>query len=709
MNIPYKHINYLKTLPQHGTDEEDAKKFEELKKNLAPELAKNIRKVSSALKEASEDGKGFGSTLTKAFNNAFSATANYQTGVAALIGTQQSLAKASQKIVAQLTQVENSFSFLNKTYGLNRQASGQVAQGYLELAKARGIDSQKVAKYAGILKKFAPLQTFAIAQDNANTNSLMARADALSKNLGVSDEATEGFLRYSAGADAAGFSAFKAGESIAAAMAGDDTEKQSFFMKQIAEDIGKAGAIARIQFGRVAGSLEGAVLKSRQLGISMADLSKTGEALLDIENSVGKELEYQLLTGNRLITQDGKSITAEYRKAQISGDMNKQADLMNTIMEQEGDTLRTNLFARQQMADLLGMSEESLAGMLEKQKFVSKFGLDESAFKLDASKFEAAVKDSAAFQELSAEKQAEEIAAMAASNLDSRTTQEQDLDLQKAIQNNTMLMAAETKKQLATKELNDLKAAIADRSTGATDDEKKRLKQLEKVIQMDGMAAMFEEAAIAVEKVTKPIQDVAEVTGKTVAENADMVSTLGQASTTTFAIKELKPVFDKLSSILGKFSGTVGKLVDATTGVITAAASSFDAVTEYDQASQDPTSADVTTTVKKGPDVYSPPGFGNRTLIMKEGQLNTTEIALKNTDTVLAGTNLFDAPTNNANNNMFAAQAELQKLLGNNTQNTQPTADPINYEKLAAAMSKISISIDPMYGASSMNNQTFQT
>ena len=164
-------------------------------------------------------------------------------------------------------------------------------------------------------------------------------------------------------------------------------------MKQIAEDIGTAGSVTRIQFGRVAGSLESAVLKSRQLGISMADLSTAGQSLLDIENSVGKELEYQLLTGNRLIDQSGKSITAEFRKAQIAGDMNKQADLMNTIMEQEGDTLRTNLFARQQMADLLGMSEEKLAGMLEKQKFVSKFGLNEDAFKLNADDFEEAVKN----------------------------------------------------------------------------------------------------------------------------------------------------------------------------------------------------------------------------------------------------------------------------------------------------------------------------
>ena len=492
-------------------------------------------------------------------------------------------------------------------------------------------------------------------------------------------------------------------------MAPDNAEKQSFFMKQIAEDIGKAGATARIQFGRVAGSLEGAVLKSRQLGISMADLSKTGESLLDIENSVGKELEYQLLTGNRLITQDGKSITAEYRKAQISGDMNKQADLMNTIMEQEGDTLRTNLFARQQMADLLGMSEESLAGMLEKQKFVSKFGLNENAFKLDATAFEKAVTDSAAFQEMSAEDQAKEIAAMAASNLDSRTTQEQDLDLQKQIQSDTMLLAAKAKTAASEVLLANLNKKIARQAGGPTDEQKDKQKSLEEIIRLGGISQMFEETAASVENIVKPIREVSRVAGQKIADDPNKVDKLGQVSTGAFAIKQLAPVFQKLSDILGSFSGTVENLVKGVTTTATSVAGAYQEATEFDEGGFDPTAGTETTTVKKGPDVYSPPGFGNRTLIMKEGQLNTTEIALKNTDTVLAGTNLFDAPTNNANNNMFAAQAELQKLLGNNTQNTQPTADPINYEKLAAAMSKISISIDPMYGASSMNNQTFQT
>ena len=171
-------------------------------------------------------------------------------------------------------------------------------------------------------------------------------------------------------------------------------------------------------------------------------------------------------------------------------------------------------------------------------------------------------------------------------------------------------------------------------------------------------------------------------------------------------ISKLGPIVKDLTSVFGdKFSGVVGKLTDGANklaeGILT--------LTAYD-----PTQlgGDDGTKVDKidGEDVFSPAGSSTRTLTLNKGSLNAQEISLNNNDTVMAGTNLFDPPTNNANNNMFAAQREaIANLLGNNTQNTQPVIDPINYEKLAAAMSKISISIDPMYGASSMNNQTFQT
>jgi hypothetical protein len=118
--------------------------------------------------------------------------------------------------------------------------------------------------------------------------------------------------------------------------------------------------------------------------MSMADLNKTGQNLLNIESSIGQELEYQLLTGNRLVDEvSGESLTNAYREATLRGDANKQAEVMNRLLEQEGGTLENNLLARQQMAKLLGTDEATIARSLQKKKLLQQLDA-ESIMELSA-------------------------------------------------------------------------------------------------------------------------------------------------------------------------------------------------------------------------------------------------------------------------------------------------------------------------------------
>ena len=41
--------------------------------------------------------------------------------------------------------------------------------------------------------------------------------------------------------------------------------------------------------------------------------------------------------------QSGESLTNMYRQATLMGDMSKQADVLNSILETEGETLENNL------------------------------------------------------------------------------------------------------------------------------------------------------------------------------------------------------------------------------------------------------------------------------------------------------------------------------------------------------------------------------
>jgi hypothetical protein len=94
-------------------------------------------------------------------------------------------------------------------------------------------------------------------------------------------------------------------------------------------------ADTEMQFGRMPGQLELAVIKAKQLGINMKQLTTTGDNLLNIESSIGQEMEYQLLSGRRLVDNQGNSLTNRYREAMITGKANDMAMTMNEILEKE--------------------------------------------------------------------------------------------------------------------------------------------------------------------------------------------------------------------------------------------------------------------------------------------------------------------------------------------------------------------------------------
>ena len=491
-----------------------------------------------------------GTNLKAALDALGQSAGKYQAGIASLIGTQQTLHNVTVDIIKQVTKLEEAYGYINKTYGTTRATSGKVAEGFLKIAKSIDSNIGNVSAYSKILKDFIPLQirqltindelsedganlsaaqlkknkalNVGIREQKSNIENLFLTADALKKNLQVTDAATEGFLRYSTAYEGGGAEALLAVEDIAIAIGG--INDKSIFMKQITEGIGQAAAATRIQYGQMAGKLELSVLKSRQLGISMADLSKTGENFLDIESSVGKELEYQLLTGNRLLTQDGESLTAKYRQATIEGDMNKQADLMKHMMETEGDTLRKNLFARQQMADLLGMSEESLSGMLEKQKFVSKYGLKADAFKLDATEFEKALKKSEKYQDATAAGQKEMREDIKKADFTTLTTAEQANQHLKNIESNTQLGALGK----LGKTMSEL---FEETAKGDPDDETSK-----------GTNELVENIG----KVTKVLGNVGE----------PLIKALGAVDNIAFAAEKLQPVLQKLTNFFGKMTGT---------------------------------------------------------------------------------------------------------------------------------------------------------
>jgi hypothetical protein len=209
-------------------------------------------------------------------------------------------------------------------------------------------------------------------KDEGRYKGLLRVQQILTTNLGLSAEQAEEYSYFAAQQGKNANDSLASQHALSKAIE-DSTGLQGSF-KMISEGIAETSADVQLQYGKMPGNLELAILKAKSLGFTMSTLKSTADNLLNIESSIGQELEYQLLSGRRLVDTKGKSLTNSYREATLQGDANKQADTLNTILEQEGETLANNLFARQQMSQLLGMDEAALARALQKKSILEKIG-----------------------------------------------------------------------------------------------------------------------------------------------------------------------------------------------------------------------------------------------------------------------------------------------------------------------------------------------
>lgn len=306
---------------------------------------------------------------------------------------QTAMAEGLVKLAQQFSFLEQRNKVLNSTLGMTSRQAGDLGHHIDLIVQTMQIGGETARIFAASLgKSLVPgFMTSELAAKSFGSQLLRAQA-YMRDNLGVSEQAALGFELYAQGMERSGIDQLGSTSSVLKNM--EEQLGMAGLQRDITEEIGNLANNLQIQYGRMPGKLELAILKSRSLGLSMKELSATANNLLNIESSVGQELEYQLLTGRRLVGDKetagdlaGKSLTNEYRIATMQGDANKQAEIMNQILMQEGETLKNNMFARQQMSKLLGIDETTLAKSLQKRQLLANLGKEE-LMNLNAEDFE---------------------------------------------------------------------------------------------------------------------------------------------------------------------------------------------------------------------------------------------------------------------------------------------------------------------------------
>jgi len=300
-------------------------------------------------------------------------------GSSKIVQINQSVAKSLQDIGDSATFFEQRLQALNQNFGITSAQAATLNQA-LEKQRAalNGTNTTfratnlQVQQYASNLKKLLPLV------DQANDKlagsdiqkRLMQTQRVLKTNLGLTDEQTNSFTQFAEATKQGSAAQLRFAKQFANAV---DPSGTLGAFRMITSEIADAGSEIQVQYGRIPGSLEGAVMKSKKLGFNIQQVAKVGEKLLNIESSIGDELEFQLLSGRRLVNQQGESLTNQFRSATIQGDATKQAETLNEIIESQGDVLENNLFARRQLAKTLGIEENQLASALQKRKILERY------------------------------------------------------------------------------------------------------------------------------------------------------------------------------------------------------------------------------------------------------------------------------------------------------------------------------------------------
>jgi hypothetical protein len=162
---------------------------------------------------------------------------------------------------------------------------------------------------------------------------------------------------------------------IKGSAASQRANKISVDQRVILRDVANLSEGILVKFNQNPEALGAAVVQARKLGLTLEQVDKVGESLLNWESSIENELKAELITGKQINLEKA-------RYAALTGD---QATLMRELSTQVGslsDYQNLNVIAQKSLAEAFGLSRDEMSKMLLEQEKINKLG-DTSQMTLD--------------------------------------------------------------------------------------------------------------------------------------------------------------------------------------------------------------------------------------------------------------------------------------------------------------------------------------
>ena len=212
------------------------------------------------------------------------------------------------------------------------------------------------------LDKMIPLNN--ALNDSLGTSAVfskdtLASMSLLANKLGLSAEEAAKLYKETAGS---GVSLDDFVGNIAdATVEFNKANKSAIGIKTILSDVSHASAATSLSLKAFPGGIQKAALSARKLGLSLDKVEDTMSGMLDIENSIAKEMEAEILLGRDL----------NLDKARLAALNNDIEGFTKAIADQgitAADFTKMNRLEQEALAAALGMSRDELGGMLKTEK-----------------------------------------------------------------------------------------------------------------------------------------------------------------------------------------------------------------------------------------------------------------------------------------------------------------------------------------------------
>jgi len=260
-----------------------------------------------------------------------------------------------------LQQIEDSTAKIASNLGLGTSEARELVDQASKVSREVGMMPEELAAVTGELQQaFGTTQKF-------STDTVKTMGE-LTNLFGLTNQEASEFVKLGK------LSGQEAGEVVVETRAQIQALKERNNMaiseKAVMQEIAKSSALQRLNAEKFAGGIANAAFSAKKLGMEMSSVQGVADNLLNIEDSIAKEMEAELLIGKDLQLDKARQLA-------LQGDLAGVAEEISGQIGSAADFAKMNVMQQEALAAAVGMTKEQLAETLETQELLAGSGFDD--------------------------------------------------------------------------------------------------------------------------------------------------------------------------------------------------------------------------------------------------------------------------------------------------------------------------------------------